>query len=107
MNRISAIALLAAATFATVHSTSAQSLVTKANVPFAFTVKGTTLPAGTYLVNSLTPNLMQIESLDTKHPIAVTILTRDSSASNSGSRRPSWFLKPMEANTSCMRSSAR
>lgn len=77
MNRISAIALLAVAGFAATYSVSAQSLVTKATVPFAFTVKDTILPAGTYIVSSLAPNLMEIQSADTKHPITVTVLTRE------------------------------
>ena len=82
MNRISAIALLAVAGFTATYRASAQSLVTRATVPFAFTVKGITLPAGTYIVNSLAPDLMQIQSVDTKHPNAVTILTGEGSKWN-------------------------
>lgn len=82
MNRISAIALLAVAGFASTYRASAQSRLTQTTVPFAFIVNGTTLPAGTYIVNSLSPNLMEIRSADTKHPNTVTVLTREGSMWN-------------------------
>lgn len=88
MNRISTIALFVAAGFATLHSASAQSRLTKATIPFAFTVNGTTLPAGTYVVNSLSSNLVEIKSTDHSHPNSVTVLTSDNGAMNpSGSTR--------------------
>jgi hypothetical protein len=78
MNRISAIALFAAATFAAVHSASAQQILTVSNVPFAFTVNGTTLPAGSYTVRSLSSSLMEIRSNDFMHPMAVRVSAHDS-----------------------------
>jgi hypothetical protein len=82
MNRISAIALFAAATFATVHSASAQQILAVSKIPFAFTVNGATLPAGTYTVRSLSPNLMEIRSNDFNHPMGVTVSARDSEKIN-------------------------
>ena len=82
MNRISAIALFVAAGFATVLNASAATRLSETTVPFAFTVNGTTLPAGTYIVNSLSPNLVQISSTDTRHPNTVTVLTREGAKMN-------------------------
>jgi hypothetical protein len=49
MNRIAAIALIVGATFMTANSAMAQSSLVKVDVPFAFTVNNTYLPAGSYL----------------------------------------------------------
>ena len=70
MNRISAIALLAVAGFATIHSASAQSLVSRTKVPFAFTVKGITLPAGTY---QIVPRLREGEIRSSTTGLTVTV----------------------------------
>ncbi len=82
MNRISAIALFAAASFATLHNASAQTALSRTTIPFAFSVNGTTLPAGTYIVTSVSPDLMKISSSDHKHPNTVTVLTSESAGMN-------------------------
>jgi hypothetical protein len=62
MNRISAIALIVAASFVTAGSAMAQDHRAQATVPFNFTVNGNSLPAGTYTVGSQlnTPNVITI-----------------------------------------------
>lgn len=62
MNRIAAIALLVGAALLTAHSAAAQSRLVKVNVPFAFTVNNTYLPAGSYLFgfDSSHPELLVI-----------------------------------------------
>ena len=52
MNRISAFVLFLATTFATASFAPAQDRVTKATVPFSFTVGDTNLPAGNYRLSS-------------------------------------------------------
>jgi hypothetical protein len=51
--RILAVASLAAITIGTTSALNAQTLETRANVPFAFTAGTTTLPAGTYNLTTL------------------------------------------------------
>lgn len=62
MNRIAAIALFVGATLMTASSATAQSSVIKVNVPFAFTVNNTSLPAGSYIFgfDSAHPDLLVI-----------------------------------------------
>lgn len=62
MNRIAAIALFVGAILMSANSATAQSSVVKVNVPFAFTVNNTFLPAGSYLFgfDSSHPNLLVI-----------------------------------------------
>ena len=84
MNRIAAIALFVVAGFATTHSATAETRVVATNIPFAFTVNGTTIPAGTYYVYSVSPHLMQIRSTDFQHPRTVSVTTFDSSQSKAG-----------------------
>lgn len=62
MNRISAIALIVAASFVTAGSAMAQDHRAQANVPFNFTVNGNSLPAGTYTIGTETnsPNIITI-----------------------------------------------
>ena len=62
MNRIAAIALFVGAALMTGNSAMAQSSIVKVNVPFAFTVNNTFLPAGSYLVgfDSANPELLVI-----------------------------------------------
>ncbi len=62
MNRIAAIALFVGAALMTTNSATAQSSVVKVNVPFAFTVNNTFLPAGSYFVgfDSANPELLVI-----------------------------------------------
>ncbi len=52
MNRILSIVLVLASTLAAAGSSSAQEMVVKATVPFNFTVRDHTLPAGTYRISS-------------------------------------------------------
>jgi hypothetical protein len=63
MNRTTAIALLALATLMTAGSAGAQSAVLKIDVPFNFTVSGTSVPAGSYTFgpDSMDPNVLVIE----------------------------------------------
>ncbi len=63
MNRIIAIALLAAATLATAGSANAQSPVLKVDVPFNFKVNKTFLPAGKYTFgfDTMLPNTLVIQ----------------------------------------------
>jgi len=62
MKYIAAIVLFVGATLMTVNSAMAQSNLVKVNVPFAFTVNNTFLPAGSYLFgfDSASPNLLVI-----------------------------------------------
>jgi len=64
MKRIAAIALFVAATLVTTGTALAQDHGVKANVPFNFSVAGTWLPAGTYIIGSsaLRSNVIQIGS---------------------------------------------
>lgn len=101
MNRISAIALFAAA-FVTFHSASAQKTLSVTKIPFAFTVNGTTLPAGTYTMSSLAPKLLQIRSNDFKHPMAVNLLVLDVSEMHLN-HPADWFSRRMGTSTFCMR----
>jgi hypothetical protein len=74
MNRITAIALFVGAALMTANSATAQSSVVKVNVPFAFTVNNTFLPAGSYLVgfDSANPELLVIRdrtnAVSSPHP---------------------------------------
>ena len=63
MKRITAIALFAIATLITSGSAGAQIAVLKANVPFNFTVNGTSLPAGNYTFgfDSMLPNTLIVQ----------------------------------------------
>ena len=61
MNRIVIIAL-ALASFGTVHSASAQTPITQADIPFSFSVNGVVLPAGHYVVGVLSPCMLKVWS---------------------------------------------
>jgi hypothetical protein len=67
MKNIVAIALFVASTFAA-GSAPAQDYVTKATVPFSFTVGSQTLPPGTYTIGTppTSPNLLAIRNWDKK-----------------------------------------
>jgi hypothetical protein len=76
MNRISAIALIVAASFVTAGSAMAQDHRAKATVPFNFTVNGNSLPAGTYTVGSEinSPNVITITDREKNiHILALTL----------------------------------
>lgn len=62
MKRIAAIALIVGATLMMANSATAQSSLVKVNVPFAFTVNNTYLPAGSYIFgfDSSHPDLLVI-----------------------------------------------
>jgi hypothetical protein len=62
MKRIIAIALFAAASFAGAGTLSAQDHQAKANIPFAFTVDSTTLPAGSYTISLLSRNAVAVQN---------------------------------------------
>jgi hypothetical protein len=64
MKRITAIALVALASFITVGSISAQERSVRAAVPFDFTVGNKLIPAGTYTVSSESANVILIQSGD-------------------------------------------
>jgi hypothetical protein len=80
MKRITAIALLAIASFAMAGNSFAQSNGIRANVPFDFTVSDKLLPAGTYTIHRASSGLIEIRNHD--KPIAVlTIGTQDGNTS--------------------------
>jgi hypothetical protein len=66
MKRITAIALVSAATFITLGSALARAQTIEAKVPFAFVVRNDVLPAGTYRIRSVGTNLLQIETRDSR-----------------------------------------
>ena len=76
MNRISAIALIVAASFVTAGSAMAQDHRAQATVPFNFTVNGNSLPAGTYTVGSesRSPNVITITDREKNiHMLAIAM----------------------------------
>jgi hypothetical protein len=78
MNRVFKIALFIFASFALIHSASAQHAISRVTIPFAFTVAGTTLPAGEYVVSSLSfesPDTLVISSSNFHHPRSARIMT--------------------------------
>src|SRR6202000_394902 len=66
MKRNTAIALLYTATFITLGSALTQAQTIEAKVPFAFVVRNDVLPAGTYRIRSIGPNLLQIATRDSR-----------------------------------------
>jgi len=62
MNRISAIALLAIASVATCADAIAQQPGLIANIPFAFTVGNTWMPAGEYTITSPSNDVLELKS---------------------------------------------
>ena len=87
MNRISAIALIVAASFVTAGSAMAQDHRAKANVPFNFSVNGNSLPAGTYTVGSEinSPNVITITDREKNiHILALTL--PDANAPGTGNK---------------------
>jgi hypothetical protein len=87
MNRISAIALIVAASFVTAGSAMAQDHRAKATVPFNFTVNGNSLPAGTYTVGSEvnSPNVITITDREKNiHILALTL--PDANAPGTGNK---------------------
>ncbi len=85
MKRITAIALLAIASFAMAGNSFAQSNAIRANIPFDFTVANKLLPAGTYTLHRASSGLIEIRNHD--KPIAVlTIGSQDGNTSPNGSK---------------------
>ena len=85
MKRIAAISLILAAGFLTAGSAMAQEQKVTANIPFAFSLNGRTLPAGHYTVasDSKNPELLSIEDRDDSvHILAVAQLGTDESQKN-------------------------
>lgn len=94
MNRIAAVALFALATLAPIASTSAQQLTGPTNIPFAFTVNGETLPAGSYVIGSIlssSPNVLAIRS--TTRPIEALVVTRKEDKGNQAGATKLVFVK--------------
>jgi hypothetical protein len=76
MKRITAIALLAIASFAMSGTSFAQSKGVRADVPFDFTVGNQLLPAGAYTIKTESEGLVAIKNHD--QPVAVfTLVDRD------------------------------
>jgi hypothetical protein len=63
MKRIIAIALFAASSFAAVGTLSAQDPTVKATIPFDFTLNKKVLPAGSYIISSLSPNAVEVRNV--------------------------------------------
>jgi hypothetical protein len=86
MHRTSTIALFVLASFFTIQRASAQDTrLSKVTIPFAFTVNDTALPAGKYVVSSLSvesPDTLVIASRDFHHPISVIVMTSPSGRVN-------------------------
>ena len=82
MNRISAIALIVAASFVTAGSAMAQDHRAQATVPFNFSVNGNWVPAGTYVLGSesTTPNVITITDRE-KNVHLMALMLQDSSSS--------------------------
>jgi hypothetical protein len=87
MNRISAIALIVAASFVTAGSAMAQDHRAQATVPFNFSVNGNSLPAGTYTIGSEvnSPNLITITDRE-KNVHLMTIVVPDSNTSSAANK---------------------
>jgi hypothetical protein len=87
MNRISAIALIVAASFVTAGSAMAQDHRAQATVPFNFTVNGNSLPAGTYIVGSesSSPNVITITDRE-KNVHLMAIAMPDSNTSGAANK---------------------
>jgi hypothetical protein len=64
MKRITAVALFSIATFITIGSALAQAQTLEAKVPFAFIVRSRVLPAGTYRIQSVGANLVEVRAKD-------------------------------------------
>ncbi len=78
MNRMFTIALFVLASFAADNASAQGTPLLKVTIPFAFTVNDTTLPAGEYVVSSLSlefPDTLVIASCDFHHPRLVTMMT--------------------------------
>jgi hypothetical protein len=79
MNRTtSAIALFVASLFIT---TGVWAQAVKANVPFDFTINNTTVPAGTYIISSTSPEHGVLRISDNKHVYLLTTALMDQSGS--------------------------
>lgn len=81
MKQITAIALLAMASFAIANKSFAQDHAVRATVPFDFTVGDKLLPSGTYTITS-TSNVVEIKNHD-KPILALTVALRDHTESGS------------------------
>ncbi len=85
MKQLTAIALLAIASFAMAGNSFAQSNGVRANIPFDFTVANKLLPAGTYTLHRTSTELIEIRNHD--KPIAVlTIGNQDGNTSPNGGK---------------------
>jgi hypothetical protein len=64
MNRLTAIALVSAATFINLGTAMAEARTVEAKIPFAFVVREHVFPAGTYRISSVGTNLVEIGTRD-------------------------------------------
>jgi hypothetical protein len=82
MKRIAAISLILAAGFLTASSAMAQQQSVAANIPFAFSLNGRTLPAGHYTIasDSKNPEVLNIEDRkDSVHLMTIALPGADES----------------------------
>jgi hypothetical protein len=77
MKRIFAIALFAASSLAAAGNLSAQNHQMKANIPFAFTMSGKTLPAGSYTISSPSPDVVTVRNDKNRMAVASAVYGSD------------------------------
>lgn len=82
MKQIAALALLVVAFLATAHGAYGQAWGLKANIPFAFTVGDTWMPAGEYHITS--PNSMSIQLTKSGGSAVTSIVTQKSHNESTG-----------------------
>jgi hypothetical protein len=85
MKRITAIALLAIASFAMADNSFAQDRALRANVPFDFTVGSKLFPSGTYTIKSDSSQLITIQNRD-KGVSAFSTVIQDGKKSGNGGK---------------------
>ena len=83
MKRIIAIALFAASSFAAVGNLSAQDHMVKATIPFDFTLNKKVLPAGSYIISSLSPNAVEVRNVKAHIAELSAVRSADKQSTNS------------------------
>jgi hypothetical protein len=84
MKRITAIALLAIASFAMADKSFAQDRAVRATVPFDFTVGSKLFPSGTYTIQSKSSQLIRIENRDKGVGVFTTAFQDGKKSGNGG-----------------------
>jgi hypothetical protein len=84
MKRISAVALFVVTSLSAITSAAAQAPGIRANIPFAFTVADTWMPAGDYVITYPDSNVVEVRAVKGK-AIAMVVSLPSSIESNSGS----------------------